>query len=146
MIAGGDNATRVEASAELYDPVNGTFTATGLMTVARSSHRAVLLADGRVLLVGGVGSDGNRLVSAELYNPSTGTFAATGQMLEPFADTATVLKNGRVLITRGFWDGHDMFVRGAELTILLSGVLSEPVTWSISMRVPQPPCCPMDRC
>ena len=62
------------ASAELYDPAAGTFHATGNMTAARETHTATLLADGRVLIAGGVtyggiGLFGGSLATAELYTP-----------------------------------------------------------------------------
>jgi hypothetical protein len=51
--------------AELYDPVGRSFGATGSMIAPRDFQSATLLADGRVLLVGGA-EDGS---SAELYQP-----------------------------------------------------------------------------
>jgi hypothetical protein len=52
------------ASAELYDPETGNFSPTGSMAIGREFHTATLLANGRVLIVGGAQS-----TWAELYQP-----------------------------------------------------------------------------
>jgi hypothetical protein len=56
------------ATAEVYDPKTGRFTATGSMATDRVGHTATLLSDGRVLIAGGSASS-VALSTAELYQP-----------------------------------------------------------------------------
>jgi hypothetical protein len=63
-------------SAEVYNPVTGTFNNTGNMATDRDGHTATLLNDGRVLIAGGVqivqpppSYAAVTLSSAEIYHP-----------------------------------------------------------------------------
>jgi hypothetical protein len=91
--------------AEIYDPASGKFTATGVLSVDHSGGSATLLADGRVLLAGGMDTSSamaKNIATAEIYDPSTGKFGPTGSMVVArFGHTATLLTDGRVLITGG---------------------------------------------
>jgi hypothetical protein len=107
LVAGGyaSNDFSLE-SATLYDPGDDLFGPTGSLGAARGLHTATMLTDGRVLIAGGGPASwsfgGAFLASAELYDPGTGTFRPTGQMTTTREDhTATLLDDGRVLITGG---------------------------------------------
>ena len=105
LVAGGLSATgttQPTASAELYDPKTGKWKATASMKVARWTHSATLLTDGRVLVAGGLGPTGVAIASAEVYDPRTGKWTATGRMHEAREAPAVLLTNGKVLISGGF--------------------------------------------
>jgi hypothetical protein len=69
LIAGGvgvGSPGSLLSEAELYDPVSGSCTATGPMTMGRENHTATVLpSNGKTLVAGGVGL--GYLASAELY-------------------------------------------------------------------------------
>jgi Galactose oxidase, central domain/Kelch motif len=72
LVSGGNNQTlggaTPLASAELYNPATGTWSATGSMSNARAGHTTTVLHNGNVVTAGG--SDAvNELDSAELYTP-----------------------------------------------------------------------------
>ena len=94
------------ATAEVYDPGTGSFASTGNMTIARVGQTATLLANGQVLVTGGLTTaDANPVAGAELYDPLSGAFTATGHMTVGRAGhTATLLQDGTVLIAGGFTD------------------------------------------
>ena len=92
------------ASAELYNPANGTWSVTGSMAAGRGEgSTATLLPNGEVLVAGGIDSNGFCLNAAELYNPSTGRWTSTGGMNQPRCHhTATLLSTGNVVVAGGF--------------------------------------------
>jgi hypothetical protein len=73
------------------------------MVLARFSHTATLLRDGRVLLAGGRRQIlKSTLKSSELYDPATNTCTATGDLhQEREIHTACLLPDGRVLVAGG---------------------------------------------
>src|SRR5580698_4679822 len=97
------------SSVELYDAGTGTFTEiVGEDGAGIYGHTATLLPNGRVLLAGGfvnsVWDYGGSTSSngAGLYDSATGVFSSTGNMTASRAGhTATLLANGKVLITGG---------------------------------------------
>ena len=110
LVAGGENTTTVNSSAELYDPGTGLWTPTGSMSIPRSSHMGTLITggplSGTVIVAGGSSEKGGGGInlSAELYDPSTGLWADTGSMTiaRYFDDPSpTALPDGSILIVGG---------------------------------------------
>lgn len=108
FIGGGADglvASYGQTSIDLYDPCTQKFTQVGALGTARTSHTATLLADGRILVVGGAEDLlGEPVNSAEVIDPSN-NFQST-----PVANTlampralhgASLLPDGRVLVTGG---------------------------------------------
>ncbi|MBX7099616.1 MAG: hypothetical protein K1X89_18005 [Myxococcaceae bacterium] len=104
LVVGGVGGTgglpRVDlASAEIFDPLSGAWTSVAPMHAARRSHSATLLANGRVLVCGGLGNDGR---SCELFDPLTSTWTfATAMTTVRWSAAAERLVDGRVLMAGG---------------------------------------------
>jgi hypothetical protein len=85
---------------------HGQFGATGPLVAGRYLATAVVLLDGRVLLMGGLSpsqyGDDWPTSLCELYDPSTATFGATGSLdMIRSGMSAAVLRGGRVLVAGG---------------------------------------------
>jgi hypothetical protein len=129
LVAGGANRGLDKlclggiVSAELYDPATGSFASAGTLTTARFAHTATLLQDEKILLTGGFGNgfDCSDLGlpaerTAETYDPIASTFKKTGSMASPRGwHTATLLPDGRVLITGGNSEAGAVASATAEL-------------------------------
>ena len=117
LIAGGNQGT-VIASAEVYEPSSGTFTAASSMVgMTAVYHTGTTLLDGNVLIAGGSwGTPTGVTDQAQLYSPLTGKFSlVTGTMSTTrLYHTATLLGNGQVLIAGGE-DASNTVLASADL-------------------------------
>ncbi len=124
LVLGGSSDNAATAAAELIDPRSGRVEQLSSMVQARQGHTATLLADGRVLVAGGDLGTGRVLAmsTAEIFDPKSKTFqaVATPMLVARSHHTATLLKNGKVLIAGG---------QGARQgTVTFSAELFDPVS------------------
>ncbi len=125
------------ATASWLWAAGGKFVLTGSMTVGRALHGVALLADGKVLVAGGV-SNYQDVASAEVYDPSGGTFTSTGSMSEArqfcgLANQPITLPDGKVLVTGGY---NGQVLSTAELYDESSGAFSSTGSMSIGRWCP----------
>lgn len=125
---------RLIASAERFDPVLGAWTPAGrLLSERYNQHTATVLADGRILIVGGaiISGAGMRDVpmdSVEIFDPGAGTSILTGHLaLGRFSHSATLLPSGKVMVIGGLYEdgtGGTSPTSSAELYDPASGAWS----------------------
>jgi len=111
LVAGGASTDGLTgeypvASAEIFDPDTTTWTLTGELGSGRRDHTATLLADGRVVVSGGLVDSPldvhEVLTSAEIYDPVTGEWKPTDELsIARGQHTATRLLDGSVLAAGG---------------------------------------------
>lgn len=107
LVVGGDEAGTVE----LYDHETGAWLPAPALGAPRTRHTATLLADGRVLVVGGEFRDPSRTdgngytawATAEVWDPRGPDrwSPAAGMLLPRTRHTATLLADGRLLVAGG---------------------------------------------
>lgn len=92
------------AQCEIFDPATQQFTATGPLNTARFHHRAAVLPDQRVVVVGGFNPDaGGVLASCEIWDPATGQWSVSGNLQAGarFRFGIASLADGRVMVAGG---------------------------------------------
>ncbi len=108
VIAGGDTLEDVSgnltatAAAEIWDAASGEFTSTGSLAIGRGFAASARLADGSILVAGGIGPDERALDEIETFDPATGQWTGRAALPSPRIGLAlAALEDGRVLVTGG---------------------------------------------
>ncbi|WP_170131026.1 kelch-like protein [Deinococcus yavapaiensis] len=139
--SGGGTATKAITITVNAPP----FTAIASPSISRRDHTQTDLGaayGGKVLIAGGVDSNGTTVASAQLYDPATNTFTTLPDMTVARRDhTATLLSNGRVLITNGTSAGGgrlasaELFNPATSTFTAISATMSVARTNAVSTRL-----------
>lgn len=105
VTGGADAASAALDRTAVYDPTADAWQPVDTLGTPRQLHTITRLADGKVLVVGGLtGSSaaGTGLRSAELYDPNTHAWTTTGSLTTPrWGHSAALLPDGSVLVAGG---------------------------------------------
>ncbi len=134
LVTGGysyDNGITITNSCEIFDPILETWTIVPPMSHVRSSHAAVTLSDGKILVASGY----PYYTSCELFDPSTHIWSETGSLVSGFPTgehSLTKLADGTVLLAGG-WGGTKGMTGRCEIYDPISG------NWSLtgSLKTPR---------
>lgn len=107
LVTGGYDLTPnspygVSSTSEVFDPYTNSWAPAKSMVFARAHHTATLLASGKVLVQGGVGSNLNYVDTTEVYDPATDNWSTAGALdYGMILSTATLLPDGKILVAGG---------------------------------------------
>jgi hypothetical protein len=141
LLTDGQAATgEILGTAEVFAPATRAFQPTGEMAVPRFKHAGVLLANGRVLIIGGSDTRGysSRFAGTEIYDPTTGGFVSGPDMQwgrHKIRDAVVVLPSGAVLVAGGAAQ-LELFDPTRQAFVPLEGELSGPQMFATATLLP----------
>lgn len=117
LVQGGGDSSGAINSAEVYDPSTATWTLTSPILEGHAGpETTVRLADGRVLVCGGVIQPNPTFTNlCEIYDPVTGIWSRTGSMNQARAHHQMVLLPNSKVLAMGGDPGSYSFFNSAEL-------------------------------
>ncbi|MHB8958321.1 MAG: Kelch repeat-containing protein [Candidatus Limnocylindrales bacterium] len=114
-----DDTTRV---VELWSPTTRTWTLGPSLSQPRDRFAAVVLNDGRALIIGGLNQASVSFSSAYVFDPATNAWSKTGLLgTARYGSAAAVLADGRVLVAGGRYStGREDYDYGAAAGVQLA--------------------------
>jgi N-acetylneuraminic acid mutarotase len=121
LVAGGADANFNPtwlASVDIYDPATNSWQAAHPMSIARLYVAGGLLADGTVMIAGGLGADSGILQTAELYDPQHDIWI-TQSLSAPRGAMGGAVVGDRFVLAGGFAnrDPFELFDTGEVYTL-----------------------------
>jgi N-acetylneuraminic acid mutarotase len=136
LVTGQPRSVGSPIRAEIIDLQANQETIAAPMLSNRFHHTATLLSDGKVLALGGACSRdacNDVLSSAEVYDPVADTWTSAPSMtVARMLHTATMLPNGKILITGGYTGGPDDLSASVELYTPSDAILAAVGLGSLS--------------
>jgi len=121
---GGLNSPESIAAPEYFDPATTAWSSQGSFGAPLRNQMATLLADGKLLLVGGMSKAEIALASCQRYDQATATWSTVGSLATArYAGSVTLLPSGKVLVEGGM-DRNSAIIASSELYDPATG------TWS----------------
>ena len=105
FVYGGSSGGSFVGAPEIYDPTTGQWDEGAATTDTRGSAGAVVLDDGRVLIIGGyttVGQSNPTIGTTMIYDPNTNAWQASSPLNSPRLDPAAAVRtDGSVVVAAG---------------------------------------------
>jgi hypothetical protein len=125
VFGGTTNADGFIGFPEIYDPVTGEWSEAAEPQRTRRDAAAVVLADGRVLMIGGytnIGSSNPTQATSDAYDPATNTWQAGPALNLPRLGAQAVIRtDGTVMIAGGLVESQYAYPERRRFTESLSG-------------------------
>ena len=137
LVCGGFSVSSGNSSyldtCELYDPSREVFAPGPSLNVPRTGGTAIVLSDGRVVLIGGRSAPGQATVSTEIYDPGANTWTETASMATARGEViAALLPDGDIVVAGGWQNSASEVLDSVERF----EVATE--TWSPMPALPEP--------
>ena len=91
------------ANAQIYDPHSNIWTEAASLKTGRAQHAAVTLADGRVLVTGGINHA--PVASTEIYDPASDTWTGAAPLPQALYGHSVAVSGELVVVSGGFDQG-----------------------------------------